>query len=99
GQFYNEVALLADRADLAALRDDLRDYALVGLATKLRQRAATGNRSGDAVGTLFGRAGVWPAPVVSDAQHAWKAGLRPAAPPTPAAITSVQVGRGTVTAA
>jgi tetratricopeptide (TPR) repeat protein len=99
GQFYNEVALLADRADLAALRDDLRDYALVGLATKLRQRAATGNRSGDAVGALFGRSGVWPAPVVSDAQHAWKAGLRPAAPPTPAAITSVQVGRGTVTAA
>jgi hypothetical protein len=98
GQFYNEVARLADRDDLAPLRDDLRDCALLGLANKLGQRAESGTRSADAVSRLFG-AGAWPAPVVSDAQHAWKAGPRPAEPARPAAVTSVQVGRGTVTAA
>src|SRR5262249_47388508 len=38
--------------------------------------------------------------LVSDAQHAWKSRLRAIVEPAaPAAVTSVQVGRGTVTAA
>jgi tetratricopeptide (TPR) repeat protein len=104
GQFCNEIARLAEADHLAGLRDDLRDWALTHLATKLRQRAELKMPSRDIVATLFGQSGAWAPAVVSDANHAWRAAInRPAVPPTPAraaaGVTSVCVGSGTVTAA
>jgi hypothetical protein len=55
GQFYNELVRLAERAHLADLRDELRDRALLGLAGKLRQRAAEGAPA-SLVSALLGQA-------------------------------------------
>jgi tetratricopeptide (TPR) repeat protein len=66
--FYNEVATLADRPALAAVRDDLRDRALMALAAKLRQH--TGAGAAAAVSTLLGTSAAWAPAVVSDARHA-----------------------------
>jgi tetratricopeptide (TPR) repeat protein len=76
GQFYNSLARLADRTNLSAVRDDLRDLALRGLAGKMRQRVPTEERPGDAVSTMLSRPGLWPAPLVSDADFAYRAALR-----------------------
>jgi tetratricopeptide (TPR) repeat protein len=104
GQFCNEIARLAEADHLADLRDDLRDWALMHLAAKLRQRAELKMRSGDIIATLFGQSGAWAPALVSDANHAWRGAInQPAAPPvqarTPAGVISVCVGSGTVTAA
>lgn len=103
-QFYNEVARLANRKDLEAVRADLRDRALLGLATKLRQRAAVESRTGSLISAMFGRGHPWPSALVSDAHYALKGALRPAAPPipegtVPVTIVRTQVGTDTVTAA
>ena len=44
GQFYNEVAELAGRPGMEAMREELRDRALLGLAAQLRRRARPGRR-------------------------------------------------------
>ena len=103
-QFYNEVARLANRKGLEAVRADLRDRALLGLATKLRQRAAVESRPGSLISSLFGRGHPWPSALVSDAHYALKGALRPAAPAVPESAVPVtvvrtQVGTDTVTAA
>jgi tetratricopeptide (TPR) repeat protein len=102
--FCNEIARLAEAEHLAPLRDDLRDWALLHLAAKLRQRAELKIRSGDVIAALFGHTQVWTPALVSDADHAWRAAINrrepPAAAPArpPAGVTSVRVGSGTVTA-
>ncbi len=103
-QFYNEVARLANRKDLEAVRGDLRDRALLGLATKLRQRAAVESRPGSLISATFGRGHPWPSALVSDAHYALKGALRLAAPgvpesTAPVTIVRTQVGTDTVTAA
>jgi hypothetical protein len=103
-QFCNEIARLAETDHLANLRDDLRDWALLSLAAKLRQRAELKMRSGDVIATLFSPGQTWAPALVSDANHAWRAAInRPVAPPAPTrlpmGVTSVRVGHGTVTAA
>jgi hypothetical protein len=96
-QFYNEIARLADRPNLAGVRDDLRDRCLLGLATKLRQQVEVEARAGTLVSGMLGQVRTWaPAPVsmfpkgahpwappvVSDADFAVKAALkRPTRPP------------------
>src|SRR6202042_3036422 len=40
GQFFNALARLADRPSLAAVRSDLRDQALLGLAGRMRDGVA-----------------------------------------------------------
>jgi tetratricopeptide (TPR) repeat protein len=101
GQFFNALARLAERPNLAARRDDLRDRALAGLAGKLRQRAAEEMRPGAAVSRLLGQSGAWTPAVVSDADYAFKAALR--RPQRPAAgdarVNGLRLGRGEVTAA
>src|SRR5205814_2200221 len=101
--FCTEIVRLAEADPRAALGDDLRDWALRNLAGKLRQRAALKTRSGDIIATLFGQPQAWPAAVVSDANHAWRAAVSQAATPAPArtsaGVVSVRVGNGTVTAA
>jgi tetratricopeptide (TPR) repeat protein len=101
GQFYNRVAQLAGRDNLAPVRDDLRDRCLLGLAGKLRQNAVAEARAGDLSSALLGRSGSWAPAVVSDAGFAVQAALkrpRPAVPPEPRAH-SVPVLPGIVTAA
>ncbi len=67
GRFFNRLAELSERKNLAPVRDDLRDKALVNLASKLRQRA--GYVSGNAVSETFG-AGLWAPALVNDARMA-----------------------------
>jgi tetratricopeptide (TPR) repeat protein len=101
GPFYNCLAQLAERPNLAAARDDLRDRCLRALAGKLRQNAAAETRPGDLVSTLLGRGGAWAPAVVSDAQFAVQAALkrpRPAAAPERRAH-SVKLLDGPITAA
>lgn len=76
GQFFNTLAQLADRDNLADLRDDLRDRARCGLASKLRVHAETDSHRGAAVAELFGRSGVWKAAVVSDADYALQTAIK-----------------------
>src|SRR5581483_6985827 len=70
GQFYNTIAELAARDNLAPVRDTLHDRALVGLARKLRQAVSASTRAGDSVSRLFGQSGQWAPAVVTDAQAA-----------------------------
>jgi tetratricopeptide (TPR) repeat protein len=101
GQFYNRVAQLAERENLAAVRDDLRDRCLQALAGKLRQNAAAEARPGDLSSMLLGRGGAWAPAVVSDAQFAVQAALkrpRPAVVPERRAH-SVKLLDGPITAA
>jgi hypothetical protein len=97
-QFYNALARLAAGRHLAAVRDDLRDRALVGLASKLRQRAREESRPGNAVSMLLGQSGAWAPALVSDADFAFKASLRrpPVARSVP--VNRVRLGAGQVTA-
>jgi hypothetical protein len=67
GRFFNRLAELSERKNLASVREDMRDKALVNLAAKLRQRA--GYMSGNAVAETFG-AGLWAPALVNDARFA-----------------------------
>ncbi len=84
GQFFNLVATLAEQKELATIRDDLRDRALLALAAKVRQHAGLESRPGTIVSTLLGESSHWSPALVSDAQFALKTALkRPALPPPP----------------
>jgi tetratricopeptide (TPR) repeat protein len=100
--FYNKIASLAETHQLAQLRDDLRDRALVGLANKLRQRSKHENKPGPQVGALFGRAQHWAPAMVSDAGFAFDATLKtnkkqPTKKAAPAP-THTHLGAGTIQA-
>ena len=103
GQFYNEVAELAGRRGMEAMREELRDRALLGLAAQLRRRARPGEKAMGIASKLLGSQGGWPAAVVSDASFAVAAATRrtaPDEPRTPAdpAIRRFRVGSGIVAA-
>jgi hypothetical protein len=103
GRFYNGLVDLADRPGVEPLRDELRDRALLGLASQLRCRARPGERLGTLLTNLMGSQTHWPAAVVSDAALAVAAATRlphsadgaDAGPDTP---RSVRLGAGLVTA-
>jgi tetratricopeptide (TPR) repeat protein len=99
GTFYNALAGCAGREHLSAVRDDLRDRALVGLAGKLRQRAAEETRPGNTVSTLLGQTGLWSAEVVNDAGFAFKVALPRTSPPRTPDAPRVRLRVGEVTAA
>ena len=71
--FYNDLVRIGERPHLAALGDDLRDRALVGLAHKLRQRAREGSGGPQLAGTLLGQSGEWSSSLVRDADFATRA--------------------------
>ena len=71
--FYNELALLADREGLTGVRDDLRDRALMGLASKLREQVDSFRRPGQLASGYFGRNRTWSPSLVGDATLAIKA--------------------------
>ena len=89
GHFYNEVAALGDRPTLAPAREELRDRALMGLASHLRARARTDEKANLLVPALLAKPAHWPSAIVSDAAFAVAAATRPrrasGPPPAPAA--------------
>jgi tetratricopeptide (TPR) repeat protein len=97
-QFYNLVAGFTREEGLAAVRDELRDLTRLGLAVKLRQRAAVETRQGDVVSQLMGRAGAWPVAVVSDAEFALRQAIKVQPTVVPARTVQVRLGTGEVTA-
>jgi tetratricopeptide (TPR) repeat protein len=102
GDFFNEVARLAERKEMAEVRDELRDRALLGIAVKLRQRAAVEERPGVIVSALLGPTSVWAPPVVRDADFAVQAAIRQRQKRHTAkverGVTRLRLGEGTVTA-
>ncbi len=88
GEFYNELARLADQHFTGPDRDDLRDLALTRIAGKLRQRAEAGLATADLVSTLLGQAPHWAPAVVSDAQFALRRGRAPWRRPLPPSVPS-----------
>ena len=103
GQFYNEIAGLADRPGLEAGREDLRDRALLGIAAQVRRVARPGQKAGTLVPDLLGRHAWWPAAMVSDADHAVAAAIRPpreqpASSPSDHRTPRLWVGSGVVRA-
>jgi len=79
GEFFNEIAHLAERPGSAAKRDDLRDQALLGLAGRMRLRVPE-SRAGYLASTLLAPSGGWSAAVVSDAVFAMKSEAQRAPP-------------------
>jgi len=72
-QYYNFLMHLSEREELVSIRSDLRDRALIGLATKLRQNVQPGGHPGSLVSEFFGQSSAWPAPLIGDADFATKA--------------------------
>jgi hypothetical protein len=103
GQWYNEVVQLAEREQLADLREELRDRARLGIAAQLRQHAATQTRPGTIISTLLGQSRSWEPAVVSDAAFALKTALKqPRAEVSRSAeqpVERIKVGEANVTAA
>jgi hypothetical protein len=97
--FYNTLARLAEKEHLRAIKNDLRDKALVGLAHKLRQVAAEESRPGNTVSSLLGQSGVWYPAVVSDGAFAFKKALRADPQPRLADTNRARLCSGRVTAA
>jgi hypothetical protein len=69
-ELFNAIARLADKPGLSPIRADLRDRALLGIAARLRRRVQQGQGLTQLVSSFMGTSGVWPAPLVSDAQFA-----------------------------
>jgi tetratricopeptide (TPR) repeat protein len=103
GQFFNQVAALAERPNLAAVRDDLRDRALLAITAKIRQRARVEARSGAVISSMLGESAHWSPALVSDAQFAWKTALKRPRPRVRLTVEAshgrIPVGEGIVTAA
>jgi tetratricopeptide (TPR) repeat protein len=97
--FFNAVAKLAERDNLAPVRGELRDRMLLGIAGKLRQRAVEG-RPGGLVSSLLGQSGVWAPAAVTDAQFALQAATKQPREKVsrPTALTRIPVAEGPVTA-
>lgn len=103
GLFYNELVCLADVPRMAEAREDLRDHALMSLATKVRQNERADVRPGNVLAALFGQPGVWSPALLTDAEFALTAALRAVEKPcdpvplsTPSEL--VRVGSSAVTA-
>jgi tetratricopeptide (TPR) repeat protein len=69
-EFFNELARLANQVPEEKVRDNLTDVALMGIAGKLRQRAATANLG--LVSQMLGSQQTWAPAVISDAEFALK---------------------------
>ncbi|WP_435010976.1 tetratricopeptide repeat protein [Tundrisphaera lichenicola] len=73
GEFYNVMATLADLGPLAGARDEIRDRALMGLASRLRESVSTAGRPGPLASVYFGWSQAWPVELVNDVSQAVKA--------------------------
>ncbi len=84
GFFYDEVTRLALLPSMEGSADDLRDRVLESVARKLRQEIEGGQPAPALVSGLLGRSGLWPVPLVSDAEFAAKAAVKRANGPAEA---------------
>ncbi len=75
-QFFNALARHAHSDHLTAVRDALRDQALLGLAGRLRQRGQAGQHGPAIVSGLFAPAGPWEPALLRDAEIALRAAAR-----------------------
>ncbi|HEV3449124.1 MAG TPA: hypothetical protein VG099_31095 [Gemmataceae bacterium] len=90
--FFHELSLVAVWPQLSALRDDLRDRALLGIATKARQQAHAGMRAAEIATKMFRAAPAWPPATVSDAQYAVQAAVeRRQSNPASAPLTTTTI--------
>lgn len=72
---FNDLVLIANQSSSAELRDEVSDLARLTVAHHLRRGTAQFTRGLTLISELMGRASVWTAEVVSDAEHAFKASL------------------------
>jgi hypothetical protein len=86
-EFFNEVVRLADRPSLASHREDVRDRAFMGIASRLRARVRQGTAPANLVSSFLGQSNLWPAAVVSDAQFACDTGRKRREAPAPTSVT------------
>jgi hypothetical protein len=86
-EFFNEVVRLADRPPLAPHREDVRDRAFIGIASRLRARVRQGTAPANLVSSFLGQSNLWPAAVVSDAQFACEGGRKRREAPAPTSVT------------
>jgi tetratricopeptide (TPR) repeat protein len=103
GAFYNGLVAATGTKALGPFAEEVRDRALLALAARLRLSIEDGRRSASLVSTFLGRAALWPAAVLSDAEYAASACRNRSAAAVRAAdrdprIQGTQVGSGTVTA-
>ncbi len=70
GLFYNRVAVLAGQHPQPATADELRDRALIGLATQLRSHRQQQSQPTNLPSVLFPSESAWPAPLLRDVQFA-----------------------------
>jgi tetratricopeptide (TPR) repeat protein len=104
GYFYSEIVRMALEPALEAIAEEVRDRALQATARSLRRGLENRRAGGTMVSKWLGRSKLWPAALVSDADFAVAATARPpheqsALPRDHFVSHSVQVGRGSVTAA
>ena len=71
GKFYEEIAIHADRPNLAEAREDLRDRALMGVARKLKESSEKiGTKPKATITRLMSNLKTWRPAVVRDAEFA-----------------------------
>jgi tetratricopeptide (TPR) repeat protein len=104
GYFYTEIVRMADNPPLESIADVVKDRALQAIARSLRRGLDSRRASSVMVSKLLGRSKLWPAPLVSDADFALTAAIdrRPEESVVRHGVPSghsLQVGRGSVTAA
>ena len=104
GYFYNEIVRIADDPALDAIAVLVRDRVLQATARTFTRSLENRRTSSTMVSKLLGRSKLWPAPLVSDAEFAVAAALdrrhlEPVVHRDAPSGHSLQVGRGSVTAA
>ncbi len=104
GYFYNEIVRMADDPALDSIAGLVRDRALQATARSFSRSLENRRTSSTMVSKLLGRSKLWPAPLVSDAEFAVAAALdqrnlEPVVHRDAPSGHSLQVGRGSVTAA
>ena len=104
--FYSEIVRIADGPALEAIAEEVRDRALQATARALRRGLENRQTAGTMVSKWLGRSKLWPAALVSDADFAVAAAAkqplqqaRSNSPGDLVDVQTVQVGRGSVTAA
>ncbi len=93
--FYGKAVSLAERADFAGIRAEVRDRALMTLAYLLRRERHRGGSAAELVSHLLGRHG-WPAALVADAHEA--ARVPPEDPTRERYTDRIRLHQGLVTA-
>ena len=104
--FYSEIVGMAAEPALEAIAEEVRDRALQATARSLRRGLESRRAAGTMVSKWLGRSKVWPAALLSDADFAVAAAAKQPRQQSRSSsrreeleVSSLQVGRGSVTAA